>query len=71
MRNKPLNYSYVQVAMTIHSSLETENREYVPLESIRDNYPKYVITRDNLIQERNGILHVNIESFMKDCRDFC
>ena len=71
MRNKPLNYSYVQVAMTIHSSPETENREYVPLESIRDNYPKYVITRDNLIQERNGILHVNIESFMKDCRDFC
>lgn len=71
MRNKPSNYSYVQVAMTIHNSLKTENREYVPLESIRDNYPKYVITRDNLIQERNGILHVNIESFMKDCKDFC
>ena len=43
------DYSYVQVAMTIMSSIETENREYCPLESIKDNYPKYVITRNDLI----------------------
>ncbi len=59
-------YSYVQVAMTIMNSIETENREYRPLESIKDNYPKYVITRNDLIQHRGGIVHVNIAPFMKE-----
>ena len=70
MRDESINYSYVQVAMTIYNSIETENREYAPLESIKDNYPKYVITRDNLIQKRNGIIHANIESFMNDDSNF-
>ena len=61
-----MDYSYVQVAMTIMNSIETEDREYRPLESIKDNYPKYVITRNDLIQHRSGILHVNIAPFMKE-----
>ncbi|HAZ91601.1 MAG TPA: ATPase [Eubacterium sp.] len=65
LRKGTNEYSYVQVAMTIMSSLDTENREYKPLESIRDNYPKYIITRNDLIQHRNGIVHVNISQFMK------
>ena len=65
LRKNTNEYSYVQVAMTIMSSLDTENREYKPLESIRDNYPKYIITRNDLIQHRNGIVHVNISQFMK------
>lgn len=63
-------YSYIQVAMTIMGSIETEDREYRPLESIRDNYPKYLITRNDPIQYRNGILHVNIAPFMYDNQDF-
>ena len=59
-----LNYSYVQVAFTILSSRETEDREYASLESIKDNYPKYVVTTDYLIQKRNGIKHVNLFDFM-------
>lgn len=66
LRKNANQYSYVQVAMTILNSLETENREYKPLESIKDNYPKYVITRNDLIQQRNGIIHVNIGKFMID-----
>ncbi len=65
LRKNTNEYSYVQVAMTIMSSLDTENREYKPLESIRDNYPKYIITRNDLIQHRNGIVPVNISQFMK------
>ena len=61
-----MDYSYVQVAMTIMSSIETENREYRPLESIIDNYPKYVLTRNDLIQHRSGIIHANIAPFMKE-----
>ena len=60
-----MEYSYVQVAMTIMNSIETEDREYRPLENIKDNYPKYVITRNDLIQHRSGIVHVNIAPFMK------
>ncbi len=70
LRNKPMQYSYVQVAMTMQNSMETENREYAPLEAIRDNYPKYVMTRNDMIQQRNGIIHVNIGDFMKDGRLF-
>lgn len=64
MRDPTMQYSYIQVAMTIMDSLNTENREYAPLEMIRDNYPKYVVTRNDLIQKRNGIIHVNIGPFM-------
>ncbi len=60
LKDSNLNYSYVQVAYTILSSIETENREYRSLEMIRDNYPKYVITTDYLLQKRNGIVHVNL-----------
>ena len=52
------------------NSIETENREYRPLESIKDNYPKYVITRNDLIQHRGGIVHVNIAPFMKENQFF-
>ena len=63
-------YAYIQVAMTIMDSLKTEDREYRPLESIMDNYPKYLVTRNDLIQHRNGIFHVNIAPFMKQNREF-
>ena len=39
---KDLDYSYLQICMTIMSSKETEEREYRPLEIIKDNYQKYV-----------------------------
>ncbi len=60
IRNNRQDYAYIQVAYTILLSKDTEDREYRPLESIRDNYPKYVITTDYLLQKRNGILHLNI-----------
>lgn len=66
MHSYPNSYSYVQVAMTMMLSKETEDREYRPLESIADNYPKYVLTRNDLIQKRSGILHKNIPEFMAD-----
>ena len=70
MRNSSMDYAYVQVAYTIALSRETEDREYRPLEMIRDNYPKYVVTTDYLLQKRNGILHVNLMDFMKDGKIF-
>ena len=65
-----IDYEYVQVSMTIMNSIYTENREYRPLESIKDNYPKYLLTRNDLIQHRSGIKHYNIAPFMKENRMF-
>ena len=64
LRNMENDYSYVQVAYTILQSEDTENREYRPLESIRDNYAKYVLTTDYMLQKRNGIKHINLMEFM-------
>ncbi len=64
LRGGDRNYSYVQVAMTMMADRKTEEREYKPLESVRDNYPKYILTRNDLIQKRNGIIHKNIPEFM-------
>lgn len=70
IRSPEMGYSYVQVAMTIMNDEKTEDREYRALEAIRDNYPKYVLTRDDLIQHRNGIKHFNIPEFIAEGRLF-
>lgn len=73
LRNKQNDYSYVQVARYIdNGNIDengknlTEEREYRPLEKIKDSYPKYVMTLDRLLQKRNGIHHVNLISFIKN-----
>jgi len=63
-------YAYVQACMTVAASRETEDREYAPLERIRDNYPKYVLTRNDPIQRRRGILHRNLPQLMAAGEDF-
>jgi uncharacterized protein len=71
MRDNELNYAYVQVAYTILSSRETEDREYRSLEDIHgDNYPKYLLTIDPLLQKRNGIIHANLIDFIKNEKCF-
>ena len=69
-RRGDASYAYAQVAMTITADKATENREYASLEKIRDNYPKFVMTRSDPIQKRNGIIHENLPDFMKQGRGF-
>ena len=66
LRDTRQQYAYVQVSYTINESKATEDREYAPLEKINDNYPKYVMTTDYLLQKRSGIHHVNLMDFLKD-----
>lgn len=77
IRNKNLDYSYVQVAKTIdNGNIDenginlTEEREYRSLEAIRDNYPKYIFTLDYLLQRRNGIIHENLAKFIVSQKEF-
>ena len=64
LRRGDSEYSYVQACMTMAASRETEDREYAPLSKIRDNYPKYILTRNDPIQKRDGIIHKNLPQFM-------
>lgn len=70
MRGNKMNYSYVQVSMTMMTDKATEDREYTPLEAISDNYPKYILTRNDMLQQRNGIIHKNIPEFMINNEEF-
>lgn len=70
LRGREQDYAYVQVAYTILESKKTEDREYKSLEAIKDNYPKYVLTTDYLLQNRNGIKHLNLLDFLKNGQSF-
>ena len=58
-------YAYIQVAMTI-ADRDVEEREYRPFGYIRDGYPRYLFTLDPLLQERDGVKHLNMASFMEE-----
>ena len=54
---------YVQVTYLLASE-ETIEREFSVLEKIPDNYPKYVVSMDEIERGRNGIKHMNIRRFL-------
>lgn len=54
---------YVQVSYLLASE-ETIEREFGALEQIPDNYPKFVVTMDEISRSRNGIRHLNIRDFL-------
>ncbi len=56
---------YVQVCYLLASD-ETMKREFGALETIDDNYPKYVVSLDEINRSQNGILHQNIRDFLLD-----
>lgn len=70
LRGTDMQYAYIQVAYTIQSSKETEEREFRPLENIKDNYPRYVITTDYLLEQRDGIKNVNLIDFISKNKRF-
>ncbi|MDO5149882.1 MAG: ATP-binding protein [Oscillospiraceae bacterium] len=57
------NKLYVQVTYIL-ASPETVEREFGSLEQIPDNFPKYVVSMDELDMSRNGIKHCNIRKFL-------
>ncbi len=54
---------YVQVAYLLASE-ETVRREFSVYGSIKDNFPKYVVSMDEFDFSRNGIIHKNIRDFL-------
>lgn len=54
---------YVQVTYLLASD-ETMEREFGVLEAIPDNFPKYVVSMDEINRSRNGIRNVNVRDFL-------
>lgn len=54
---------YIQVTYLLASE-ETIDREFSVYDSISDNFPKYVVSMDELDMSRNGIKHRNIRDFL-------
>lgn len=55
---------YIQVAYLL-SSEKTIEREFGAFQDIQDNYPKFVVTFDDMkMKERDGIIHIPILSFL-------
>lgn len=54
---------YIQVTYLLASE-ETIDRKFSVYDSISDNFPKYVVSMDELDMSRNGIKHRNIRDFL-------
>jgi len=59
VKNRNGEVEYYQVTWAV-SSPETEKREFSPLETVRDNYPKFLLSTENFLQNRAGIIHKNV-----------
>ena len=54
---------YIQVAYLLAND-ETIKREFSVFNSVKDSYPKYVVSMDDLDFSQNGIIHKNIKDFL-------
>jgi len=59
VKNRNGEIEYYQVSWEI-SNKETEEREFKPLETVKDNYPKFLLTTESFPQSRAGIIHENV-----------
>ena len=58
--NKPI---YIQVAYVMPDK-KTQAREFGSLLKITDNFPKYVVSMDEVDMSQDGIIHLNINDFL-------
>jgi len=65
VKNKRGGIEYYQVAWEISNKV-TIAREFAPLESIKDNFPKYLLTTESFPQSQNGIKHINVFEWLLD-----
>jgi len=59
VKNRNGEIEYYQVSWEM-STNETRRREFTPLETVKDNYPKFLLTTDAFTQNKSGIIHKNV-----------
>jgi len=67
VKNSTGEIEYYQVSWEI-SNKETQEREFVPLEKIKDNYPKFLLTTDTFTQNKSGIIHKNVFNWLLEIK---
>lgn len=63
VKNRNGEIEYYQVSWEI-SNTETEKREFSPLEMVRDNYPKFLLSTESFPQNKAGIIHKNVFNWL-------
>lgn len=61
-------YAYIQVSMSVLDP-SVEEREYRPFTFIRDGFPQYLFTLDQLPLQRDGVRHHNLMDFLANDGD--
>ena len=59
VKNRNGEIEYYQVSWEV-SSEKTAEREFKPLETVKDNYPKFLLSTESFPQSRAGIIHKNV-----------
>ena len=64
VRKKDMSYAYVQVTYSLHGDTEKateriKEREYRPFRSIKDGYPRYIVSLDRHLDQQEGVHHIN------------
>lgn len=57
------NRAYYQVFASILDS-QTYQRELEPLKAVKDHYPKYIVTMDEIPMSEDGIKQINAMAFL-------
>jgi len=68
VKNRNGDIEYYQVSWEI-SNTETEKREFAPLEKVKDNYPKYLLSTESFTQNRDGIIHKNVFDWLLETQE--
>ncbi len=69
IRNGNQEYAYIQVAYTLQgedrkATDKIKEREYRPFRSIRDGYPRFIISLDKYRDQQEGVKHINAIDLM-------
>jgi predicted AAA+ superfamily ATPase len=67
-KTKTGDIEYYQVAWQLTND-KTMNREFGALENIDDNYPKFLLTTDGFTQNRKGVKHLNVFSWLLETNE--
>ena len=64
VRDKNQKYAYIQVTYTLQAgdmeaTKQLKEREYRPFRSIKDGYPRYIISLDDFRDQQEGVNHIN------------
>lgn len=54
---------YIQVSYLLNTK-EARTREFAPMKSVHDSFPKFVVSMDPLRQNEDGIIHLFIPEFL-------